>query len=90
VLLPEYYASNIFQFTAGTCIAWLAYTVIVGEIQLRSEGIWIQLLLLLSVIFAKLIIIVLFKFKTPKKMFVIQVFIYIAYLCVVIVIDYTY
>eukprot|EP01022_Parablepharisma_sp_SALTPOND_P032083 TRINITY_DN827_c0_g1_i2.p1 TRINITY_DN827_c0_g1~~TRINITY_DN827_c0_g1_i2.p1 ORF type:complete len:1944 (+),score=85.16 TRINITY_DN827_c0_g1_i2:3283-9114(+) len=88
-VILEHYSGPIFSLTIGSSITWLVYTIVKGDINLYSNSIWIQLLLLMSVILVKLVFITRAKFKTPRSLFYTHLVIYASYISLVMVVEYT-
>jgi len=87
-VIIEHYSGPTFSLTVGSSITWLIFTLLKGDIILYSHGIWIQLLLLMSLIIIKLVFIVKAKFKTPISLFYEHVIIYCCYFVCVLLIEY--
>ena len=87
-VIQEQYSGPIFSLTLGSSVTWLVYIILEGDIELYSNSIWVQLLLLMAVIIVKLVFITHAKFKTPRSLFYEHLAIYICYIVFVMVVEF--
>ena len=85
--IHDQYTGPIFTFTVGTSLVWVIYTLIKGTIKLTSDVIYIQLLLLMSVMILKIIMSAVARFGTPRWLFYGHLIVYFAYLAAVLFIE---
>jgi len=85
--INDQYSGPIFTFTVGTSFFWLIYTLIEGEIRLTSSVIYIQLLILMSLMIIKIILSVIANFKASRWLFFAHLILYIVYLAVVLSVE---
>jgi len=88
VRIIEQYSSPIFTFTVGTSLVWVIYTLIMENINFTSQVIFIQLLLLMSVIIIKIILNIIAWFNAPRWLFYANMILYVLYMAVVLTIEF--
>lgn len=87
--LAETYAPQIFQMTGLAGSTWLLFTLISGtSVQFVNETIQYQLPLLIGVVLMKYAILAINRFKTYKSLFWWNVFGYILFLIIVLILDF--
>ena len=70
-------------------IAWLLFTMATSQtVQFVNESIQYQLPILIAVVLAKLSILGYYRFKTHKKLFKANVYTYIIFIAIVVILDY--
>lgn len=70
-------------------IAWLLFSMATSQrVKFMNESIQYQLPILVAVVLTKLVILGYNKFKTHKKMFKANVYAYIGFIVIVVILDY--
>lgn len=71
-------------------IAWFFYTMATGKtVRFINQSIQFQLPILVLVVLIKLSILTYYKFKTQKKLFKANVYLYVGFLIVVVILDFS-
>lgn len=89
ISLAETYSPQIFQMTGLAGIAWLLYSMAKAEkVRFVNESIQYQLPILIAVVLTKLTILGYNRFKTHRKLFKANVYAYIGFIGIVVLLDY--
>lgn len=87
--LAETFSGPIFQITGLMGFAWVMYISTTGQpISFINDGIQYQFPLLFLTIIVKYVLLVIFGYKTSRKLFYINMGVYAIYLVFIVLIDY--
>ena len=88
--LAETFSAQIFQITGLMGLTWTLYIGLKGADYVRfiNESIQYQMPMLIFVIFIKYLLLVCSKYRTSKRLFYVNLFFYLLFVCLIAIIDY--
>lgn len=89
VSLAETYSPQIFQMTGCAGFAWMFYILVTGKnVRFFNDSIQYQVPILVAVVLVKYVLLLYYHFKTQRKLFKANVYLYMLFLLTVLLIEY--